>query len=102
MIRRMKDTRWRTFGHMLRLPLEAPCKQAMDCYFEIPDNAKKYKGNQRITLPVKLHNDIVEGNAKNDMEVKQFKTRDDLVTLRKIAGDRDRWKELSKIICSVA
>ena len=25
-------------------------------------NAKKYRGIQRITLPVKLHNDIVEGN----------------------------------------
>ena len=22
----MKDTRWRTFGHILRLPLEAPCQ----------------------------------------------------------------------------
>eukprot|EP00794_Sanderia_malayensis_P000926 gene926-233_t len=42
----MKDTRWRTFGPMLRLPLEAPCQQAMDWYFEIPDTAKKYRGNQ--------------------------------------------------------
>ena len=98
----MKDTRWRTFGHILRLPLEAPCQQAMDWYFEIPDNAKKYRGNQRITLPVKLNNDIVEGNNRNDLEVKQFKTRDDLVALRKLARDRDMWKELSKIICSVA
>ena len=74
----------------------------MDWYFEIPDNVKKYRGNQRVTLPVKLHNDIVEGNIKNDMEGKQFKTRDDLDILRKIAGDRDRWKELSKVICSIA
>ena len=86
----MKETQRRTFGHMLRLPLEAPCQQAMDWYFEIPDNAKKYRGNQRITLPVKLHNDIVEGNIKNDLEVRQFKTTEDLDMLRKIAGDRDR------------
>ena len=51
---------------------------------------------------MKLYNDIVEGNIKNFMEVKQFKTRDDLDIVRKIAGDRDRWKELSKVICSVA
>ena len=88
----MKDTQWRTFGHMLRLPLEAPCQQAKDWYFEIPDNVKKYRGSQRITLPVKLHNGIVEGNIKNDMEDKQFKTRDILDILRKIAGDRNRWK----------
>ena len=62
----------------------------------------KHRGNQRITLPVKLNNDIVEGNNRNDLEVKQFKTRDDLVALRKLARDRDMWKELSKIICSVA
>ena len=74
----------------------------MDWYIEIPDNAKKYRGNQGITLPVKLNNDIVEGNNRNDLEVKQFKTRDDLVALRKLARDRDMWKELSKIICSVA
>ena len=87
---------------MLRLPLQAPCQQAMDWYFDIPDNAKKYRGNQRITLPMKLHNVIVEGNTKNDMEVKRFITREDLVSVRNIARDRDRWKELSKIICSVA
>ena len=44
---------------MLRLPLEAPCQQAKDWYFEIQDNVKKYRGNQRITLPVKLHNVVL-------------------------------------------
>ena len=87
---------------MLRLPLEAPCQQAMDWYFEIPDNAKKYRGNQRITSPVKLHNNIVEGNIKNDLEARQLKTTEDLDMLRKIAGDKDRWKELLRVICSVA
>ena len=98
----MKETRWRTFGHMLRLPLQTPCQQAMDWYFEIPDNAKKYRGNQRRTLPVILHYDIVEANSKHDLEVKQFKTTEDLIMLRKIAEDRDKWKELSKTICSIA
>ena len=51
---------------------------------------------------MKLHSDIVEGNNKNDMEVKQFKTREDLIKLRKLARDRDRWKELAKIMCSFA
>ena len=51
---------------------------------------------------MKLHDDIVEANNKNDMEVKEFKTREDLIALRKLARNGDRWKELSKIICSVA
>ena len=87
---------------MLRLPLQTPCQQAMDWYFEIPDNAKKHRGNQRRTLPVILHYDIVEANSKHDLEVKQFKTTDDLIMLRKIAEDRDKWEELSKTICSIA
>ena len=31
-----------------------------------------------------------------------FKTTEDLTELRRIAEDRDKWKELSKIICSIA
>ena len=69
----MKEIRWRTFGHLLRLPQQT-CQQAMDWYFEIPDNAKKYRGDQRRTLPVILHYDIVEANRKYDLEVKRFKT----------------------------
>lgn len=56
--------------------LEAPCQQAIDWYFEIADNAKKYRGNQRLPvafmLPVKLHNDILEGNSRNNLKVKQL------------------------------
>ena len=74
----------------------------MEWYFEIPENAKKYRGNQRITLPVKLHNDFVEGSSKSDLEVKQCKTIEDLLLLRKIARERDKWKELSRVICSIA
>ena len=69
----MKEIRWRTFGHILRLSFEAPCQQAMKRYFGIPEYAMKYKRSQRIKLPVKLHNDIVEGNSRGDPEVKQSK-----------------------------
>ena len=32
---------------------------------EVPVNAKKYRGNQRQTLPVILHYDIAEGNSQH-------------------------------------
>ena len=60
----MKDSQWRKFGHMYRLPLEAICQQAMDWYFELPADTKKYREKQRMTLAVKLHTNIVEGNKK--------------------------------------
>ena len=61
-----------------------------DCYSE---SEKKYRGN---------HQSIVEGNSKHDLEIKLFKTIEDLTKLRRIAQDIDNWKELSKMICSIA
>ena len=98
----MQENRWRTFGHMLRLPLSTPCQQAMQWYFEKPTKGKKYRGNQRITLPLVLNNDIVEVNKINNIEVTQFKSMEDLVKLRELAGNRTRWKEITDIICRVA
>ena len=51
----------------------------MGWYFKIPDNAKKYRGNQRRTLPVIFHFDIVKAKSKFDLEVKQIKTFKDLM-----------------------
>ena len=36
------------------------------------------------------------------MEVQQFKTTGDLIMLQKLADGRDKWKEVSKMICSIA
>lgn len=49
------------------------------------------------------HYNIEEGNSKHDLDVEQFKTTKDLILSRKIAEDRrDSWKELSKMIYSIA
>ena len=97
----MKLARWRTFGHMLRLPLETPCQKAMQWYFEKPRNSKKYRGNQRTTLPVVLHNDIVEASKIQEFGVQQFKTTEDLEKLRELGVDRKNWKGIVNLICSV-
>ena len=96
----MKLARWRSFGHMLRLPLETPCQKAMQWYFEIPNNSKKYKGNQRITLPLVLHDDIVNTSKIHPLEVQKFKTTEDLEKWREIGADRKKWKEIVTLICS--
>ena len=53
-------------------------------------------------MRVILHYGIVEGNSKHDLEIKQFQTTEDFTKLRRKAEDRDKWKELSKMICSIA
>ena len=63
------EARWRAFGHMLRLPLDTPCQQAMQWYFEIPPNSKKFRGQQRTTLPVTLHNDIINTNKIHKLNI---------------------------------
>ena len=56
----MREARWRAFGHMLRLDLEVPAQKAMDYYFDVPVNAKKYSGRRRCNLPVCIDNDLKE------------------------------------------
>ena len=72
-------------------------------YFEQPPNPRKYRGHQRITLPIVLHNDIVETAKMKDFPfaIMQFKSMEDLFKIRKIAADREQWKNMTVIICSV-
>ena len=100
----MKSMRWRALGHMLRLPMQAPCQLAMQFYFERPVNAKKFSGRKRSTLPIKLDEDITTQTAKNKIlpgNIMGFKTMQDLIILRNIAQDRDLWKKLSEVIVDV-
>ena len=74
----------------------------MNCYFECPPKAKKFRGRKRITLPVLLDNDIVEAAKYHQrLQIRQFKTRKDLDILRHLADDRNGWKNLTNLICSV-
>ena len=97
----MAKMRWRAFGHMLRLPPTAPCQLAMQYYFEIPYNAKKFSGRKRMTLPVKIDEDITTHTMNNETlpgNVNGFKNLADLIKLREIAEDRETWKKLTEIV----
>ena len=99
----MKEARWRTFRHILRLPTNTPCQQSMNYYFECPPKAKKFRGRKRITLPVLLDNNLTEAAKYHQrLQIRQFKTREDLDIFRHLAYDRNRWKNLTNLICSVA
>ena len=94
----MREARWRAFGHMLRLDREVPAQKAMDYYFDVPTNAKKYSGRRRSTLPVCIDNDLKETAKRTQIPVQKFATRQDLEQLRRLASDRVAWKALSKLI----
>ena len=101
----VKEARWRMFGHSLRLHIQTPAQQAMTYYFQDEPRLKKYKGRPRTTLPSVLNADIKAAKTKYPEEMKLFNKFDNIADLNRariIAKDRQMWKELSKLICSIA
>ena len=94
----MKKMRWQAFGHMLRLDENTPCQMAMKYYFDIPSDAKKFKGRRRTTLPTCIDDDLRRAAKSTTLEVNKFSNRDDLERLKKTAADRNKWKQLTKTI----
>ena len=96
----MKENRWKAFGHMLRLDEKAPCQQAMKYYFTVPENAKRYSGRKRLTLPIILDQDIKTTMKRHPITVTSFENLQDLNRLKEIAKDRKCWRRLVSLICS--
>ena len=46
----VKSARWRLFGHVLRMPLDAPAQHAIDFYFA-DTGVATFRGRPRTTLP---------------------------------------------------
>ena len=53
---KIREARWKLFGHILRLSQEAPAQLAMTDYFKPPGIG--YPGHPTLTLPGTLHNDL--------------------------------------------
>ena len=49
----IRAARWSLFGHVLRLPLDAPVQRAIDAYLE-DTGTPKFRGRPRCTLPTTL------------------------------------------------
>ena len=97
----MAKMRWRAFGHMLRLQLSTPCQQAMSYYFEKPCDAKKFSGRKRMTLPVKINEDITNCTKNSKVlpgNIKSFESINDLAVPREVASNRETWKKLTEVI----
>ena len=90
------QSRWKLFGHILRLNEETPAKKSMKHYF-MKSNASKFLGRHRVTLPTKLSSDIVL-TINNDLSfireynVSKLCSANDLEVLSTIAEDRSKWR----------
>ena len=82
-------TRWRLFGHVLRLDGDVPAHAAVQAYFSVRDMLTGYRGRPRTELPTVLHNDLTSiGRSLNNCT--------DLCRLREIARTRYGWRQLVK------
>ena len=79
--------RWKSFGHILRRDPDIPANMQMESYFKC--NERKWTGKKTICLPLRLHMDL-------NMIGKKLQTSEDLVQLRTLAQDREKWMILSE------
>ena len=74
-----------------------PGQQAMNYYFECPTKLKTSRGRKRITLPILIDYDILEAaKCHQQLQIRQFKTTEDLDTLRNLATERKKWKNMTR------
>ena len=67
----IRAARWSLFGHVLRLPLDAPVQRAIDAYLE-DTGTPKFRGRPRCTLPTTL--------AENLRRIgRQLRNSDDII-----------------------
>ena len=86
-------SRWKLFGHTLRLHIDTPAQRSMDFFFE-ESKAGRFRGRPRVNLPWKLNDDLIKYSG-TDMTLKNA---DDLRALRELAQDRSEWTNLCKKI----
>ena len=99
--------RWRYFGHVLRLDLNTPAAKAMKFYFVKIEGSKKFRGRPRNTIVTTLNDDILSlFSSKNTItekyNIKKITSYLDIENLRRLAFNRNVWKELTNELYKVA
>ena len=84
----VKSARWRLFGHVLRMPLDAPAQQAIDYYF-VDTGVGTFRGRPRTTLPTALSADLRRVG-------RTLRCPADIDALRLL--NREQWRQLERDI----
>ena len=82
----IRAARWSLFGHVIRLPLDAPAQRAIDFYLE-DTGTPKFRGRPRCTLPTTQGDDLRRIR-------RQLRHSDDIDALRTL--DRRKWRDLGR------
>ena len=82
----IQAARWSLFGHVLRMPLDAPVQRAIDAYLE-DTGTPKFRGRPRCTLPTTLGENLRRIG-------RQLRNSDDINAMRTI--DCRAWRDLGR------
>ena len=80
--------RWRLFGHVLRLPRDAPAQRAIDHYFTDTE-AAAFRGRPRTSLPTTLCSDLRRIG-------RTLRQPADIEALRALS--REQWRHMERVI----
>jgi hypothetical protein len=90
------ESRWKLFGHNLRLDINTPVQLAMRSYF-IQNNAQRFRGRSPINLPITLKNDLSLYYEQSGKYQKwRIELKHHLDNLRKFAINKDDWRKFVK------
>ena len=94
---KITETRWRLFGHVLRMPQNVPAQMAIDSYFQPPIGVPCWRGQPRTALPMVLNIDL-----QNSGYHLQLRSRAELEHLRQLAPNITEWSQLKRRIVEAA
>ena len=96
------ESRWQYFGHVLRMDENAPAQKAMTWYFEGRIGRLGF-GRRRTSIVETLNNDIILARTHYPtLEIFPMYILRDLNCLRRLASDRLKWKQISKLVVASA
>ena len=96
-------SRWKMFGHTLRMDERSPARLAMKYYFKIPQNAKKFRGRKRTTIVTTINRDIERTRVLYpEFDIKPIKTLLDLRNVRVKATNRKHWQKRVAMVTAAA
>ena len=96
-------SRWKMFGHVLRMHANTPARLAMKYYFQDTGH-KKFRGRPRTTIVTTINRDIKRTQHKypQTFDIKPINSELDLRNVRVKALNRKLWQKRVKMVTAAA
>ena len=96
-------SRWKMFGHTLRMHEKTPARKAMRYFFQVPEGRSKFRGRKRSTIVTALNRDITITRQHNpQFRLPNLKTELDLRNIRVKATNRKHWQKIVRMVTDAA